>query len=94
MGLRLSKRSAVHLIDAMPEQTNSVARAEAAARLRTALDLFEAGVEMVRQKLRRDHPDLAEREIAARVGTWLRERPGAEFGDAVGRRLSWPPPSE
>ena len=78
----------------MAEQTNSVARAEAAARLRTALDLFEAGVEMMRQRLRRDHPDLAEREIAARLTAWLRERPGAEFGDAVGRRLSWPPRSE
>jgi hypothetical protein len=29
----------------------------AAARLRVALELFETGVEMKRQKLRRDHPD-------------------------------------
>lgn len=78
----------------MPEETTAAARAEAAARLRTALDLFEAGVEMMRQRLRRDHPDLADREIVARVGAWLRDRPGAEFGDAVGRRLSWPPRSE
>jgi len=78
----------------MPEETAAVGRTEAAARLRTALGLFEAGVEMMRQKLRRDHPDLGDREIDARVKAWLRERPGAEFGDAVGRPVSWPPRSK
>jgi hypothetical protein len=63
----------------------------AAARLRVALELFETGVEMKRQKLRRDHPGLGDHEIEARVGAWLRERPGAEFGDCVGRRVAWPP---
>ena len=63
---------------------------EAAARLRVAMELFETGVEMMRQNLRRDHPDLSEHEVEARVKAWLRERPGAEFGDAVGRRVTWP----
>ena len=62
----------------------------AAARLRVALELFETGVEMKRQKLRRDHPDLSGDEIEARVAAWLRERPGAELGDAVGRPVTWP----
>jgi hypothetical protein len=62
----------------------------AAARLRVALELFETGLEIKRQKLRRDHPDLTGEEIEARVAAWLRERPGAEFGDAVGRRVTWP----
>ena len=62
----------------------------AAARLRVALELFETGVQMKRQTLRLDHPDLTADEIEARVAAWLRERPGAEFGDAVGRRLTWP----
>jgi len=66
------------------------ARDKAAARLRIALELFETGVEMMRQKLRRDHPGLADHEIEARVRAWLQERPGAEFGDAVGRRVAWP----
>jgi hypothetical protein len=66
------------------------AREKAAARLRMALDLFETGVEMMRQNLRRDHPGLADHEIEARLGSWLRERPGAEFGDAVGRPATWP----
>jgi hypothetical protein len=62
--------------------------AEVAARLRTAFDLFETGVEMRRQQLRRAHPGLADSEIEALVGAWLRERPGAEFGDAVGRPIT------
>jgi len=70
------------------------ARDKAAARLRMALELFETGVEMMRQKLRRDHPGLADHEIEARVRAWLQERPGAEFGDAVGRRVAWPRRSE
>ena len=74
----------------MPSESVLTAREQAAARLRMALDLFETGVEMMRQKLRRDHPDLADHEVEARLGSWLRERPGAEFGDAVGRPAVWP----
>ena len=69
-------------------------RAEATARLRMALGMFETGVEMMRQKLRREHPDLTDHEIEARVRTWLQERPGAEFGDAAGRPVCWPRRSE
>jgi hypothetical protein len=43
------------------------ARDKAAARLRMALELFETGVEMMREKLSRDHPGLADHEIAARL---------------------------
>jgi hypothetical protein len=70
------------------------ARDQAAARLRAALELFEAGVEMMRQTLRRNHPALNDLEIEARVRAWLSERPGATFGDAVGRRATWPRRSE
>ena len=73
----------------MSSETARDAR-DAAARLRVALELFETGVEMMRQKLRRDHPDFSGHEIETRVAAWLRERPGAEFGDAVGRRVTWP----
>jgi hypothetical protein len=62
----------------------------AAARLRLALDLFEAGEAMMRQRLRREHPDADDVEIERRIVAWLRERPGAEHGDAAGRRVSWP----
>jgi signal transduction histidine kinase len=62
----------------------------AAARLRAALEMFETGVEMKRQTIRRNHPDLTEPEVDARVRAWLAERPGAPFGDAVGRPVPWP----
>jgi Rv0078B-related antitoxin len=70
------------------------AGAKAVARLRMALGMFETGVEMMRQKLRRDDPDLPDHEIEARVRAWLQGRPGAESGDAVGRHVSWPRRSE
>ena len=57
----------------MPNDSVFTASEKAAARLRMALDLFETGVEMMRQKLRRDHPDLADHEVEARLGSWLRE---------------------
>jgi hypothetical protein len=66
------------------------ARDRAAARLRIALEMFETGVEMMRQNLRRAHPTLTDAEIDGRLAAWLSERPGAEFGDAVGRRVPWP----
>lgn len=65
----------------------------AAARLRAALAMFEAGVDLKRQTLRRENPGLTESEIEARLRAWLRERPGAEYGDTVGRRVPWPRPS-
>ena len=62
----------------------------AAARLRTAFDLFVAGRRMMRQNLKRRHPEATDREIDSRLRAWLRERPGAEYGDAVGRPIAWP----
>ncbi|GIW40821.1 MAG: hypothetical protein KatS3mg076_1398 [Candidatus Binatia bacterium] len=59
-------------------------------RLRVAMELFELGEKMLRQKLRRDHPSATESEIDAKVAEWLERRPGAEHGDAPGRPLPWP----
>ena len=67
-------------------------RQEAARRLRVALELFETGVEIMAQNLRRQHPQATEEEIQTRLSEWLRHRPGAEDGDAPGRRVSWPRP--
>lgn len=55
-----------------------------AARLRTALRLFDDGVALMRQNLRRADPDASQEEIARRLAAWLRRRPGAEYGDGVG----------
>jgi hypothetical protein len=63
---------------------------DAAARLRTTFDLFVAGVRMMRQNLRRRHPDASEEEIDGHLRAWLSRRPGAEYGDGVGRPVAWP----
>ncbi len=59
---------------------------EVAAKLRTALEMFGLGESIMRQKLRRTYPNASEAEIEAKVWAWLSERPGAEHGDAPGRR--------
>jgi hypothetical protein len=48
------------------------------------MDLFVAGEEMMRLKLAREHPTLAADEVEALLVEWLRERPGAKFGDCPG----------
>ena len=62
----------------------------AAGRFRIALELFETGVAMMRQKLRREHPEWSDSQLEARLAEWLQDRPGAEHGDAVGRPVPWP----
>lgn len=57
----------------------------AARTFRLTLDLFETGVQMMRQNLRRHAPEADEQEIDRRLSTWLRARPGAEHGDCPGR---------
>lgn len=59
-----------------------------ARNLRLALELFEAGEELKRQSLRRAHPEATESEIESMIIAWLRERPGAPYGDSPGRRIS------
>lgn len=53
----------------------------------TTLELFEAGVALMRQNLRRSAPDATEDEIDRRLVLWLRHRPGAERGDSPGRSV-------
>ncbi len=60
--------------------------AEAAARrFRLALDLFATGEGLMRQRLCRLHPEWTDSRVDAEIGDWLRDRPGARYGDAVGR---------
>jgi hypothetical protein len=51
------------------------------------LDLFETGVAIMRQNLRRADPDATDDDIDRRLRQWLRHRPGAERGDCVGRPI-------
>jgi hypothetical protein len=61
----------------------------AVAKLRIALEMFGLGESMMRQNLRRAYPAASESEIEAKLSAWLRERPGAEFGDAPGKIRSF-----
>ena len=60
--------------------------AAVAARLRSTLDLMAAGMALMRQRIRREHPELTSDEVEARVLGWLRARPA----DAPGRPVGWP----
>jgi Rv0078B-related antitoxin len=62
-----------------------VADESAAERLRLALDMYEFGERMQRSRIMRERPDAAEPEITSAIQEWLLDRPGAPFGDAVGR---------
>ena len=50
-----------------------------------ALDLFEAGEQLMRANLRRRNPGASDAEIEAELRAWLAHRPGAEHGDCPGR---------
>jgi hypothetical protein len=64
----------------MPSRSSTVAEA-----FRTTLDLYETGVALMRQNLRRANPDATEEAIEELLTAWLHERPGAEYGDCPGR---------
>ncbi len=68
--------------------TTSGIKDEAPARLRAALELYEVGEALFRQRLRRQRPEADEDEIDAEVAGWLLRRPGAEFGYHPGPRSS------
>ena len=54
---------------------------------RGTLDLFQTGIDLMRQNLRRRHPEATDEEIERLLRKWLRERPGAEAGDCPGRTV-------
>lgn len=56
-------------------------------RLREALRMHDEGVALMRQNLRRSHPDAGDERIEELLIAWLRERPGAEQGDGEGRAV-------
>jgi hypothetical protein len=52
--------------------------------LQAVLDLAELGESMLRQRLRREEPDISDAELDARIAEWRSARPGAPVGDADG----------
>lgn len=59
-------------------------------KLEAALELAELAEQMVRERLRRAHPEANEDELEEKVLAWLHSRPGAEHGDAVGKVVLLP----
>ncbi|MDJ0763305.1 MAG: hypothetical protein QNJ97_09980 [Myxococcota bacterium] len=55
------------------------------ARLCLAFELFEAGLEIMRQNLKRRYPGCGVNEIERMLEEWLLERDGAPHGDVSGR---------
>lgn len=53
-----------------------------ADRLRVVFDLYAAAESIMRQNLRRRHPDAAEGEVERMLDEWLESRRGAPLGDA------------
>lgn len=62
----------------------------AAEGIRWALDLFQAALEMLELRLRRQVPARSEDEIQRAIAAWLVHRPGADQGDAEGVLGVWP----
>ena len=72
----------------MRARINTMCSEAAAARtFRLTLELFDDGVRLMRQNLRRRHPGASEQEVDRHLLTWLRDRPGAEHGDCPGREV-------
>ena len=46
-----------------------------AERMRSALDMHDLGVQLYRQRMRREHPDAGRGEIESLVRTWLTAPP-------------------
>lgn len=62
----------------------AVPASQAADRFRAALDLYEVGENMLRQRLRRERPEASAQDIDAAIAVWLQRRSGAEHGDHPG----------
>jgi hypothetical protein len=59
-------------------------------RFQLALELYETGEAMMRQRLLRENPGLSPEAVEEKLVEWLRTRPGARHGDASGRPGIWP----
>ncbi len=58
---------------------------EILARAQATFDLCETAEQIMRQNIRRRHPELSEEEVEERLIEWRRQRPDAPLGDAYGK---------
>lgn len=56
--------------------------------LRTAIAMADAGIDMMRSRIRREAPTATDDEVEAAIARWLRDRPP----DGVGVVGAWPRP--
>ena len=63
---------------------------DGAARLESALAMWQDGVDIMRENLRRRDPAASPEAIEAALDAWLTTRPGAEHGDGDGVPGTWP----
>jgi hypothetical protein len=54
-------------------------------RMQVTADLFKTAQILMRQNLRRRHPEFSDADIEESLTRWRHTRPGAEYGDGVGR---------
>ncbi len=62
----------------------------AGQKLILSLQMFDYVGAIMRENLRRAHPGTDAATIEELLRAWLRQRPGAERGDGVGRQATWP----
>lgn len=80
--------STVRFTAALRRYNSRMASSPTAGRtFRLTLDLFETGIRLMRENLRRADSGAHEQEIDRKLRLWLRERPGAEHGDSPGRLI-------
>lgn len=59
-----------------------------AQKILIAFELFDFGLDMQRQKLRRQHPDMSDGEIDSKLTEWLQNPEMAPLGDCEGSPIS------
>ena len=69
---------------------SEASRETPAERLHITFALIDVAERMLRQRLRRETPDISEQALDEHIGAWYARRPGAEFGDGVGIPKVWP----
>lgn len=74
--------------DAIDSEARQASDASAVAdAFRDTLDLFGTGLALMRQNLRRRHPEASDDEVERLLDAWIVERPDAPTGDCPGRRV-------
>jgi hypothetical protein len=58
-------------------------------RVRAVGELFEAGLELMRARIRREAPSLGEDEVEARLAAWLERRSPVLSGEGFVRVSTW-----